>query len=1000
MTRLTDAQVAVVTAQGNNLLVHAGAGSGKTTTVVQALCHQLGVPVIVDGVALPTVPAPLTFDQVAAITFTNQAAADLKRKLRGALRAGGRRELAAEVDSARIGTIHGFCGDLLRDFALRAGTAPGRRVLEEGEGTELAVESAHEALRNAIEASDVPGLDELLTGCKLKDISQWVASASEDTDRLARLAAELGALRPHERALLTVATRAAALRRERLDREGVLDFDLMIAATRELLRNDAVRRAVQHRVWLLVLDEFQDVDPVQRDIAYLLAGIGESDPEPTRIILVGDPKQSIYRFRRADVTLWNDVASDFGNGKGRVLPLGENFRSKAAILGLVDATVGIKLDEPVSEDGKRRPFEVKYAPLDARAEGAEGDHAVEFLVVPAAGDGKSRNAEEVRDLEAEGVARRMTELHAEGTAFGDMAILLAGWGAVAKYEAALTRAGIPSYVLRSEGFWQAREVLDCVLALRTIRDPRDDVAMAGFLKSPFVGVRDDTLLALARQANGAGLAAGLDRVECERELLDRAQGLLVSLGALRDRVSVHELLGRLLDESGFVAAIAPAGDDGQQQVANVRKLVRMAAAVPDQSLGEFLRTIADQRDREDRVAPERLYRERSDVVTITSIHSAKGLEWPTVFWCDLVRDVAIKSDRYLVGRDTLSVQDDTLVDEEGKANDPSHKALADALALEQRAESYRLWYVAATRAKHRLVLSGIPLGVLNRAPRSPAVMLREAFPAIEPGTDVEYQSHTGTWYHATVDLCDGSGAQAAAAAMDEPVLPLPPAAVAVPTGALRLSASQLMAFDHDSARWWKQYVLRFDGAAAGGLSRTGANVIATGLIVHSVLERFEAEGVDIAELIEDAIATHDEDAPEVDDPAGIAYRAHVRARIDAATASPVWQAAARAPSARRELPFTRVFADGTTISGALDLVARDGDAVRVVDVKTSSADASVLAERYGVQAAVYTEAVRAIAGAGQVSFALLTVPAGVAADVTPAQDVGGLVARLRAWGNG
>ena len=193
-----------------------------------------------------------------------------------------------------------------------------------------------------------------------------------------------------------------------------------------------------------------------------------------------------------------------------------------------------------------------------------------------------------------------------------------------------------------------------------------------------------------------------------------------------------------------MAAIALDGDDGQQHVANVRKLVRMAAAAPDKSLGEFLRMIADQRDREDRVAPERLYRERSDVVTITSIHSAKGLEWPTVFWCDLVRDVAIKSDRYLVGRDTLSVQDDSLVDEEGKSNDPSHKALADALALEQRAESYRLWYVAATRAKHRLVLSGIPLGVQNRAPRSPAVMLREAFPAIEPGTDVEYQSRSGS----------------------------------------------------------------------------------------------------------------------------------------------------------------------------------------------------------------------------------------------------------------
>ncbi len=126
------------------------------------------------------------------------------------------------------------------------------------------------------------------------------------------------------------------------------------------------------------------------------------------------------------------------------------------------------------------------------------------------------------------------------------------------------------------------------------------------------------------------------------------------------------------------------------------------------------------------------------------------------------------------------------------------------------------------------------------------------------------------------------------------------------------------------------------------MSRAGANAIATGLIVHEVLERLEAEGVDLAQLIEDAIADHDSDAPEPDDPAGIAYRAYVRARIDAATASPVWQSIAKLPSARRELPFTRLFADGTTINGALDLVARDGDAVRVLDVKTSGADAGVL----------------------------------------------------------
>ena len=889
MTKLTDAQLAVITTERHHLLVDAGAGTGKTTTVVQALCHQLGIPVVVNGEPLAAVATPLTIEQIAAITYTNQAAADLKRKLRSALRAGGRPDLAAEVDAARIGTIHSFCGDLLRDFALRAGARPARRVLEDGEATALSRECAHDAVRCAIENGDVPGFGALLTNRKLKDVSEWIAEAAQDTDRLLAWEKGSAALRDHERALLTIAVGAAERRRERLEREGILDFDQMIVAARGLLRDADVRHAVQQRVRLLVLDEFQDVDPAQRDIAFLLGGIEHNDAMPTRLILVGDPKQSIFRFRRADVTLWNTVKDRFSEGAGKVLPLAENFRSKAAILGLVDYAVGKSLDQPVAADGERRSFEVAYAPLEARAIHAEGDRAVEFLVVAAGADGKAQTSDAVRTIEAESVARRIAELHALGTPYGDVAILLAGWGDVAKYEGELKKAGIPSYVLRSEGFWQAREVLDCVLALRAIRDTSDDVAMAGFLKSPFVGVRDDTLLALARASNGRGLAAAFTEIGNERALLDRAMHLLGTLGALRDRVSVHDLLRRLLDESGYLAAVALLGDSGQQGVANVRKLVRVAAATPDQSLGEFLRSVAEQREREDRIAPERLYRERSDVVTITSVHSAKGLEWPVVLWCDLVREITPENEKFLAARESFRVKDESLIGEDGKASDPIHKALAEELALEQRAEAYRLWYVASTRAQTRLMLSGIPLGTSTRSALSPARVVRELFPSLGTMDEVEYRSHDGTLYHAAVTHSMAPAQPAAERASSSPDLPLPPPAHRAPAGGARVSASQLMAFDHDPRRWWDQYVLRFDGTAEGSISSVGARAIATGVIVHEVLERFESDGVDLDELIEGAIANNDSDAPEADSVSGVAYRAHIRARVEAATSSPVWK---------------------------------------------------------------------------------------------------------------
>ncbi|MDP1889516.1 MAG: ATP-dependent helicase, partial [Gemmatimonadaceae bacterium] len=487
--KLTSAQRAVITPERGHLLVDAGAGSGKTTTVVQALCHQLGVSVADDGAALPPVTSPLSFEQVAAITFTNQAAADLKRKLRHALRIGGRRDLSAEVDSARIGTIHGFCGDLLRDFALRSGARPGRRVLEEGEASALAGDCALDALHAAIAHQDVEGLDTLLAGRKLKNVGEWVTTLSSDADRLARLADGRDALRDHERALLDIAERAVTLRTDRLDRDGLLDFDRMIVAVRDMLLDDAVRHAAQQQIRLLVLDEFQDVDPTQRDIAFLLGGLAFVDPAPSRLILVGDPKQSIYRFRRADVTLWNEVAAHFAEGAGTTQPMQENFRSKAAILGLVDDFVGTALQKAVAASGERQPFEVDYASLIPKADHHQGDHAVEFLTVVAADDGKQRKVADVRSVEAFEVARRIEELHKEGTAYGDVAILLAGWGAAETYTDALRSAGIPYYTLRSEGFWEEREIIDCLLALRAIRDITDDVAVAGYLKSPFVGVR-------------------------------------------------------------------------------------------------------------------------------------------------------------------------------------------------------------------------------------------------------------------------------------------------------------------------------------------------------------------------------------------------------------------------------------------------------------------------------------------------------------------------------
>ncbi len=1037
LPRLTSAQQRVVLSTDQRLLVGAGAGSGKTSTIVQKLCYLLG-GTVTDANGVPFQhPSPIRLSDIAAITYTNEAAADLKRKLRAALIACGLRALASDIDGARIGTIHGFCGDLLQEFALRGGLPPALSILSEGEAGALSQECARLAVRDVIGASvaetgsartvsgespTVSALTSLLDGRTIKQVTQLAATIATDSDQLSVWTRNAEELRPHEQALLTIGRRAHALRVEALSRTGARDFESMIVAVRDLLRTNAqVRHAVQRALRLLVVDEFQDVDPAQRDIAFLLSGLEYDDPAPSSLVLVGDPKQSIYRFRRADVSLWNGVSTRFSDSAiGRHLELTDNFRSRQGILDFVDIHIGARLDQSVNPQRGRQSFEVDYQPLVAAGADAAGDYCVELIAVPASDIGKARRVGDVRTIEAHAVAARARALSETGVGFGEMALLLTSLGEANLYRDAMLAAGVPVYVLRSEGFWESREVLDCLLALRAIRDQRDDVAVVGFLKGPFVGLRDDTLLALRLAEHPDGLFGALETMVEERDLCDRAMQLLSRFSVLRDRVPVQEILNALLRETAFLAFLREDSIDGAQAVANVRKLLRVAESAARQSLGEFLRSIADTRARDERVGQERLYRERADVLTITTVHSAKGLEWPVVFWCDLVRDLRESHESLQRGRQVLRLKlASGFVDADGKVIDAEYAELKAALREEQLAERLRIWYVAATRAKRMLVLSGVALGESSRSADSMSSTLLLQFPALRsdsPPTEVTYASSGGTPYRMRVHVAAPSGSegpldavQLAAETADaetadsetadsEPLLS--PAPLRVPQGRRRLSATQLAVFARDRDSWYSRYVSGHADPSPHAESHTPWTA-AQGSVVHDVLERvtlarFDAEIGDIEELVADAVERLDPAAPESGSTRGASYRQRVGAMIMQATDSAEWRRVALEPSARRELSFTRVLADGSTIEGAMDMLAmRDGHA-RILDVKTGAARGDeLLAHRHAIQAAVYQEATHAIAGVPS-TFALLSAVDGRVVEVEGSgTDVHDLVRMLR-----
>jgi len=609
-----------------------------------------------------------------------------------------------------------------------------------------AVKAALEALRKAVDAT--------------RNALAWDEAASllaaEHGGRLARLAA--GALDVYDDA-----KRAA----------GLLDFDDLLIRARDLLRNrhgpfadptastmriggdsvgfvertnpiDGEGIGAFHapyadpgpRPWqpatgtapanapplALLVDEFQDTDPIQGEILERLAG---ADLGAGSLFLVGDPKQSIYRFRGAEPRIFQDFRGRFPEPGRRALTA--NFRSVPGILHFVNA-----LFADTFPGEELQP---------ARAAGPPGRPAVAFLWAdePAADGAPAPSAHQRRGIEARWIARLLARRIAEGWPVqgtdgsvrnahpGDVALLFRALTDVAPYEAALAAEGLDYHVVGGSAYFVQQEVTDLINLLSVIEDPTDALALAGTLRSPFGAVSDDGLYWLA--TTGAGDLArnfeGWARIEAlsaaDRPKVARAHRLLTGWRSLKDRLPMAALIGRALEESGYEAALL--GEYlGARKRANVRKLVRLARRYDRQggfTLADFVaRLRADQRKppREEQAATTEA---EGTSVRLMSIHQAKGLEFPIVVLPDLDRrptperpGVAFHPDLGPLVRPPAGD------DPDGEAGASLGWTIYRRLEeREEAAEALRLFYVATTRARDALILSaGAAAGAKPAAP--------------------------------------------------------------------------------------------------------------------------------------------------------------------------------------------------------------------------------------------------------------------------------------------
>jgi ATP-dependent helicase/nuclease subunit A len=522
-------------------------------------------------------------------------------------------------------------------------------------------------------------------------------------------------------ALHAVAFPVAAAASECHLARGFVSFDAMLRRTRDLLARDhAVRRALGRRYRRMLVDEFQDTDPLQYEILFFLAG-GETPPaadpyrtvlEPGRLFIVGDPKQSIYRFRGADIAAYRRAVEHTLRCGGEEVRLTASFRSPAALL-----------------DPLNRLFEDWLGPAGRWAE----DHAPPYdrirSALPAVQDGPrvviasvesepGATADERRAAEAAAIAawvaaRAGPEGSGRPHRYHDIAILFRAMTHAGLHARALRAAGVPFVIEGGKDFHERPEVSDLMVLLRAVVSPNDGPALLAVLRSPLGAVPDSEL---ARFARAGGRLVGGESTPPDTAVSPAATDCpnlaraLAWLDTFRREMAV--LPADLVIQRALVSTplllLHAAAHDGPQRLANLRKLETMARSHAARGL-TLEETIALVEEAFEGRAPEGespLADETHDAVRVLSIHKAKGLEYPVVFVPDLGREEArgrgaSEAEAAWVRhgeRGLLALRPDSR-----RWNAAWVLHALDARRHEE-AEERRVFYVACTRARERLVL--------------------------------------------------------------------------------------------------------------------------------------------------------------------------------------------------------------------------------------------------------------------------------------------------------
>lgn len=627
---------------GQALLIGAGAGSGKTRVLTRRIAWLLA-----HGICA---------SQILAITFTNKAAAEMRERLAAIV--------GPEAERMWISTFHSACVRILRRDGDQIGLKSGFSIYDTADS---------ERLIKLIGADLNIDLKRYTPRMILGKISDYKNSLISWKDQLKTYAADY---RPGQRGYQlgrfdNVEELFAVVYSEyqyRLAQANAVDFDDLIMRTVELLRTcPQASDYYRHKFRYIFVDEYQDTNHAQYVLVRELSGIDsgeQADPHatgagrvgPSWVTVVGDSDQSIYAFRGADIRNIQDFEEDFPNAK--TIMLEQNYRSTQTILDAANAVI--------AKNENRKPKKLWTAL-------GKGDPIIGYA---------ADNAQQ----EAGYIASEITRLHTEeGIAYSDMAIMYRANAQSRSLEEAMINANLPYQLVGGTKFYERREVKDAIAYLQAIVNPADDVNMRRILNVPKrgLGARAEGLVAMYADRHGTTFFDGIEH-------LDQIEGMTgrtaKPLGAFRDLMheladfaKAHdakpsEVVAEVLSRSGLLEELQRSEDpQDASRVDNLSQLQSVAAEfeqnTPDATLAGFLETTALVAD-SDQLPGEN---EDSGKVTMMTLHTAKGLEYPVVF---------------LTGME--------------QGTFPHSRAMEDTSEL---SEERRLAYVGITRAKRRLYVT-------------------------------------------------------------------------------------------------------------------------------------------------------------------------------------------------------------------------------------------------------------------------------------------------------